>query len=65
MIITVWTMVTFFFASKQKPGKSHEKEKRRDTYEILLTATSECRPKCWRNISVTAYMNIYSSTTKG
>lgn len=65
MTITVWAMVKFFFASKQKPGKSHEKEERRDTDEILLTATSECRPKIWRNISVTACMNIYSSTNKG
>lgn len=32
MIITVWTMVRFFFASKQKPGKSHEKEKRREIH---------------------------------
>lgn len=65
LIITVWTMVRIFFASKQKPGKSHEKEERRDTYEILLTAISEWRPRSWRNTSVTACMNIYSSTNKG
>lgn len=65
LIITVWTMVRFFFASKQKPGKSHEKEERRDTCEILLTATSGCRPRSWRNISLTECTNIYSSTNKG
>lgn len=30
LINTVWTMVRCFFASKQKPGKSHEKEERKD-----------------------------------